>query len=90
MIKLKQTISAKLLSAALILLFATSIYAEEIDWQKYCIDGIELTGNSDVRYQGGAPRVKATAVGKSAEEMAGIVDADGPGRTVVVWKKARK
>ena len=73
--------------AVVALLLAGPVRAEQIDWQKYCIDGVELSGNSDVRYLKTEPRINVVVRGKTHQAAAGLVDADGPGRTSIAWTK---
>ncbi len=47
-------------------------HADEIDWGRYCIDGVPLTGNDDVRYLSTAPGVKVTVEGKTQKEAEGL------------------
>ena len=85
MIRKQQTVSRQRLFAALLILFSVEVRAEEINWQRCCIDGVELSGNSDVGYLGGPPRVRVSVPGRTAEEAASLVDAEGSGRTSVSW-----
>ncbi|MFC1677359.1 hypothetical protein ACFL3G_09905 [Planctomycetota bacterium] len=41
-----------LISLAFIVIFSSSLWAAEIiDWQRYCIDGMMLSGQHVVRYR---------------------------------------
>ena len=60
-------------------------HADQIDWNRYCIDGVQLTGNYDVNYLLTEPRVKVTVAGKTQKEADGLVD-DGKS-TIITWSK---
>ena len=63
-----------LTSLVLIVIFTSSLYAAEtIDWQRYCIDGMLLSGNHGVRYRATDP-IPVTVVGKTQYEADTLVD----------------
>ena len=66
----------QILLATLILSFVcigNLFAAETIDWQRYCIDGMQLSGNHAVRYRN-ADAIPITVVGKSQAEADTLLD----------------
>ena len=65
-----------LTSLVLMVIISGTLYAAEtIDWQRYCIDGMLLSGNHAVRYLATDP-IPVTVVGKTQGQADTLVDED--------------
>lgn len=49
--------------------------AEPVDWNRYAVEGREISGNHDASFGSRTPQVRVTVTGRSAEEAGRLVDA---------------
>ena len=66
-----------------VLLLASVVQAQSVDWTRQCIDGVRLTGNYDRRYLGYDPPLDAKVEGKPNADAAGLFDSYG--KTKLTW-----
>lgn len=59
--------------------------AEKTDWTRNLVDGYQLTGNYDLRYLGGAPRVGVAIEGRPEADGAKLVDSYQGDDSLVRW-----
>ncbi len=83
--------TALVILAVIFTFFSLVSAAEELDWDKYLIDGVQLSGNYDVRYLNAPTGVDISVKGKTQKEANSLVDAEGESDwTRTEWSEGEK
>jgi len=73
--------------AAVFLSIGHICQANQVDWTRYCVDGVQLTGNNDTRYLKADPVVDLTVHGQLVPDAGRVFDSYH--NTALSWQSAK-